>query len=161
MYEEFSPPGKGLNAGEEIIWSQRGGMNVMLMFGGGFCLVFSPWILLVIYGWFGGLIGNFVLVLILIGLLLTGIEFINTRRTKYYLTTDRILAARGGLIHAQIPLSNLKESEGTTTIEVQPTYNEGNTQYYTVRIDDPVSGNSMVLHGLDEDARDIILTVDD
>ena len=161
MFEEFSPPDKGLNQDEEIVWSQRGGMNVVLMFGGGFCIVFSPWILLLIYGWFGGVIGNFVLVLILVGLLLTAMEFVNAKRTKYYLTTERIVEVRGGLIQAQISLSNLNDSPDSNTIEVKPTYNEGSTQYYAVQINDPVSGNSMVLDGLDEDARDIILTIDD
>jgi hypothetical protein len=159
LFEDFSPPERGLNPGEEVIWSRRAGMAAMWMFGGGCCLVFSPWILLIAYGWFGSLGGNGLLLVILVGLLFTLLEFVNSRRTRYYLTSTRIVEARGGLIRTQVPLEAFQGVDIGEYIEVTSTYTEGSKVFYQAKIRNPASGKLMVLTGLDEDARDVILNI--
>jgi len=159
LFEDFSPPEKGLNQGEEVVWSRRAGMAARWLFGGGCCLVFSPWILLVAYGWLGALGGNALLVIILIGLFLTILEFVNSRRTKYYLTNTRIVEARGGLIRSQMPLEAFQGAKRDDYLTVNSSYREGSEQFYDVRIRNPTSGRLLILTGIDEDARDIILKI--
>jgi hypothetical protein len=159
LFEDFAPPEKGLNPGEEVVWSQRAGMAALWMFGGGCCLVFSPWILLIAYGWFGSLIANGLLVVILIGLFLSILEFVNSRRTKYYLTTKRIVEARGGLVKSQMPLEAFQGVDVDEYIEIKSGYSEGSKTFYQVKIRNPASGKLMVLTGLDEDATDVIRNI--
>ena len=157
MFEDFDPPEKGLNPGEEVVWSRRAGMAAKIMIGGTFCLVFGPWVILLIAGWFGPLFTNAAIIFFFIAIFITIIEFVNSRRTRYYLTTERIVEARGGLIRTQIPLKNFQEAETDVHIKVQATYREGASQFYEVRLRDPESGRFLLLTGLSEDARDTIL----
>lgn len=157
MFEEFSPPDKGLNHGEEIVWSRRAGMAARMMLGGACCLLGSPWILLLIYASIGPAVGNTLLIFVLIGLLLTIVELVNSRRTMYYLTTIRIVEARGGLLRTQIPLEAFQGVSLEDYIEIKSTYTEGVKTFYRARIRDPSSGKLMILSGLDEDAKDVVM----
>ncbi len=161
MFEEFSPPEKGLNSGEEIVWSRRAGMAARMMLGGACCLLGSPWILLLIYASIGPAVGNILLIFVLIGLLLAIVELVNSRRTMYYLTTERIVEARGGLLRSQIPLEAFQGVSLEDYIVVKSTYTEGAETFYQARIRDPSSGKLMILTGLDEDAKEIILKIAD
>ncbi|TFG31721.1 N-acetyltransferase [Candidatus Thorarchaeota archaeon] len=153
---EFSPPDTGLIPGEEVVWSRRSGMTAWVMLSGGCCIVFSPWVLLFIYTFSGPLLGNVVLAIVGIGILLTIIEFINSRRTKYYLTTRRIVEVRGGLIHAQIQLESFQGVGINDYLTLKSTYREGGDYFYEARIRDPSSGKVLRLTGLDEDGKEII-----
>lgn len=157
MFEEFSPPEKGLNSGEKVVWSQRAGMAAMMMLGGACCILGSPWILLLIYASIGAAVGNILLIFVLIGILLTIVEFVNSRRTMYYLTTERIVAVRGGLIKRQILLKHFQGTQIDDYIEIKSTYTEGAKSFFAMRIRDPISGKLMILSGLDEDAKDFVM----
>ena len=157
VFEDFSPPDKGLNPGEEVVLSQRAGMAARWMLGGACCIVGSPWILLLTYAAIGSFVGNILLFIVIIGLLLTILEFVNSRRTRYYLTSTRIVEARGGLLENQIPLEAFQGAQLDDFLEIKSTYSEGAKTFYQARIRDPASGKLMILTGLNEDARDIIL----
>ncbi|MCK5390498.1 MAG: hypothetical protein KAJ36_08400 [Candidatus Thorarchaeota archaeon] len=161
MFEEFSPPEKGLNPGEEIVWSRRAGMAARMMLGGACCLLGSPWILLLIYASIGPAVGNILLIFVLIGLLLSIVELVNSRRTMYYLTTTRIVEARGGLLRGQIPLEAFQGVSLEDYIVIKSTYTEGAKSFYQARVRDPISGKFMILTGLDEDAKEIIQKIAD
>lgn len=161
MFEEFSPPEKGLNPGEQVVWSRRAGMAARMMLGGACCILGSPWILLLIYASIGPAVGNILFIFVLIGILLSIIEFVNSRRTWYYLTNARIIEARGGLLRSQISLEAFQGVKLADFVEVKSTYSEGAKTFYQARIRDPTSRKLMVLTGLDEDARDIILKIVD
>ncbi len=156
-WEEFSPPEKGLNPGERVIWSRRAGMVGWLLFSGGCCLVMSPWLLLFVYVSFGAGFGNIVFAFVVIWLLLALFEFINSRRTHYYLTTKRIIEVRGGLIRTQFPLESFQGVDIGKYVEVKDAYTENGTPFYSVKLRDPSTGKVMRLTGLDEEGRDIIL----
>ena len=157
VFEDFSPPDEGLNPGEKVFWEQRAGMAAKIMIGGTFCLVFWPWVILVIAGWMGPLPTNAAIIFFFIAMFLTILEFVNSRRTRYYLTNERIVEARGGLIRTQIPLKNFQAAEDEIHIKVKSTYREGTRQFYEVRLKDPESGKVLLLTGLDEDAMDSVL----
>lgn len=161
MFEEFSPPEKGLNPGEEIVWSRRAGMAARMMLGGACNILGSPWILLLIYASIGPAVGNVLLLFVLIGILLTIVEFVNSRRTKYYLSNERIIEVRGGLIKRQILLEHFQGTQIDDYLEIKSTYTEGAQRFYAARIRDPVSGKLMILSGLDEDAKKVILKIAD
>ena len=160
-WEEFSPPEKGLHPGERVIWSRRAGMVGWLLFSGGCCLVASPWILLVAYSSFGPVLGNIALAFVVIWLLLALFEFINARRTTYYLTTARIIEVRGGLIEKQIPLESFQGVDMSDYIEVKDAYAENGVQFYSVKLHDPSTGKIMRLTGLDEEGKEIITKLGD
>ncbi len=157
LFEDFPPPEEGLNSGEEVVWSQRAGMAARWMLGGACCIVGSPWVILLAYAALGSFVGNFLLFIVLIGLALTILEFVNSRRTRYYLTNTRIVEARGGLLQNQIPLESFQGVQLDDFLEMKSTYSEGAKTFYQARIRDPTSGKLMILTGLNENARDIIL----
>ena len=159
MFEDFSPPDKGLNPGEQVVWDQRAGMAAKIMIGGTFCLVFWPWVILVIAGWMSPIFANAAIIFFFIAMLITIIEFVNSRRTRFYFTTERIVEARGGLIRTQIQLKNFQEAEDDVHIIVKSTYREGANQFYEIKLKDPVSGKILLLTGVDEDARDRVLGI--
>jgi hypothetical protein len=41
--------------------------------------------------------------------------------------------------------------------EIKSTYREGPTQYYEIRIHDPTSSKLLVLTGLDDDAKEVVM----
>ncbi len=159
LFEDFSPPDKGLNPGEKVVWDQRAGMAAKIMIGGTFCLVFWPWVIFVIWGWLGSLFANAALIFFFIVMFITILDFVNSRRTRYYFTTERIVEARGGLIRTQIPLKNFQEAEDDVHIQVKSTYREGANQFYEIKLKDPTSGKILMLTGMDEDARDTVLGI--
>ena len=152
-WEEFSPPDKGLNPGESIRWSRRAGMSALWLFSGGCCLVSSPWILLVVYGSFGPVAGNIVLAVCVIWILLALVDFINARRTT------RIIEVRSGLIEKQILLESFTGVQLSDYIEVKYAYVENGAQFYSVKLRDPSSEKRIILTGLDEDGKEIIINL--
>jgi hypothetical protein len=90
---------------------------------------------------FGGL--TLIGFVVLIGLL------INVRRTRYYLTTDRIVEVRGGTIMREIPLDHFAGKPLGQFVESRVTHRANNQPVYGIRVYDPVSDEVMELTGLD------------
>jgi hypothetical protein len=157
LFEDFSPPEKGLNPGEKVVWNQRAGMAARWMLGGACCIVGSPWVILLTYAALGSFVGNILLFIVIIGLILTILEFVNSRRTRYYLTSERIVEARGGLMRTQIQLEHFQGLDPADYLEIKSTYSEGAKTFYQAKIRIPESRKLMILTGLDEDSRDIIM----
>jgi hypothetical protein len=159
VFEEFSPPDAGLNPGEEVIWEQRAGMSAKIMISGTFCLVFWPWVIFLFFAPLGPIFLNASILFFFIVILLTILDFVNSRRTTFYLTTERVVEEKGGFIRMQMPLKNFREAEIDTDIIVKSTYREGAQQYYEVRLRDPVSRKILLLTGLDEDDKNKVLDI--
>ncbi len=132
-------------------------MSASMMFGGGCCLVGSPWLLLLVYGIFGPMVGNSVLLIVAAFLILVVLDAVNSRRTTYYLTTGRLVEVRGGLVQDEMPLELAREASSSGTLEVKPTYREGASQFYDLRIRHPSSRKLFYLSGLDEDSKELVL----
>ena len=157
MFEDFSPPEKGLNPSEEVVWNQRARMAARWMLGGACCIVGSPWVILLSYAALGATVGNLLLFIVLIGIFLTLVEFVNSRRTEYYLTTTRLIEVRGGLIRTEMPLEHFQGTELDDYFEVRDSHSESGRYFYSIRIRDPTSDKLMILTGLDEDAKEIVM----
>jgi len=132
-------------------------MAAKMMLGGGCCILGSPWVLLVAYIALGAWVGNILLFIVLLGLFLTILEFVNSRRTRYYLTSERIVETRGGLVRTQIPLEQFQGRDPKDFLEIKSTYSEGTKTFYQAKIRVPESSKLMILTGLNEDAKEIIL----
>jgi len=155
-WEEFSPPDKGLYPSESILWSRRAGMAALWLFSGGCCVVSSPWILLFAFAFLGPAVGNIVFAIVLILILLALMDFIQARRTKYYLTTKRIIETRGGLIHKQISLESFQGVSASEYITVKSAYTQNGAPIYTAKIRDPATGKIIRLTGLDMESKNVI-----
>lgn len=132
-------------------------MSARLMFSGGCCLVGSPWLLLLVYGTFGSLVGNSVLLIVAAFLILVLLDAVNSRRTMYYLTNRRLIEVQSGLIQNEMSLELAREAQARGTLEVKPAYREGSSQFYDLRIRHPSSGRLFYLSGLDEDSKELVL----
>ena len=105
----------------------------------------------------GATVGNLLLFIVLIGIFLTLVEFVNSRRTEYYLTTTRLIEVRGGLIRTEMPLEHFQGTELDDYFEVRDSHSESGRYFYSIRIRDPTSDKLMILTGLDEDAKEIVM----
>jgi hypothetical protein len=157
MSENFLPPDEGLNPGEEIVWSRQARMNPRNLCGSICCIASSYWILLIVYIFFDLIVVAALFVVVLIGILYTIAEFRNTRRTRYYLTSERLIEVRGGEIHIQIQLGDLQNPENSENTEIRETYRDSAEAHYQAKFLDPKTGRVMILTGLDEYSKDLIL----
>jgi len=78
------------------------------------------------------------------------IAFINLRRIRYYLTTERIIEGRGARILKEIPLEHFSGKPLGQFFESRVAYLENNRPIYKIRIYDPMSDEILTLKGLDE-----------
>lgn len=132
-------------------------MSSRMMLCGGCSLIWSPWVLLFVHGNLGPIVANWVLAMVGIVLIVTIADFVNARRTTYYLTTKRLLEVKAGLIQNEMALGLAREAEAEGGLKVKPTYREGASQFYDVRIRDPTSRKLFHLSGLDEDSKELVL----
>jgi hypothetical protein len=147
--ERFDPPHEGMLPGESIVWSRRAGTGFWVIFFGAILFMGGPVLTFASLDAFGVstslLFGGLTLIgfVILIGLL------INVRRTRYYLTTDRIVEVRGDTIMREIPLDHFAGKPLGQFIESRVTHTTNNQPVYGIKVYDPVSDEVLELKGLD------------
>ncbi|MHA1934707.1 MAG: hypothetical protein ACW97A_05455 [Candidatus Thorarchaeota archaeon] len=147
--KRFDPPEEGMLPGERIVWSRRAGTGFWVIFLGALLLMGGPVVSFVSVDAFGLSVGIIFGFLTLVGfIVLLGI-LINVRRTRYYLTTDRIVEVRGGNIVKAIPLDHFAGKPLGQFIESRVTHTSNNQSVYGIRIYDPVSDDVIELKGLD------------
>ena len=134
--------------GENILWTRRAGTGFWIIFFGMIILTGGPF--LFIDGLVLGLtISSLLLVLWILAIILLLRSFIQTRRTRYYLTSDRIIKARAGDIIKEIPLHHFAGKPITQFVETSVTHTSNNRPVYRIRIYDPTSDEVMEFKGLD------------
>ncbi|MHA2065911.1 MAG: hypothetical protein ACXABY_16190, partial [Candidatus Thorarchaeota archaeon] len=132
----FDPPEEGLLPGESIVWSRRAGTGFWIIFFGFMLFIGGPlvsFLTLDAYGLSVGLIFGFMTLvgfIVLLGIL------INVRRTRYYLTTDRIVEVRGGKITRVVPLDHFAGKPLGQFIESRVTHERNGQPVYGIRIYD-------------------------
>ncbi len=153
---EFDPPEKGLNEGETVVWNKKAGVSFLLLWCGG-CLplltVFAAFFILEILG---PQLGNLVLAMDGIVILYLFYLVIQSKRTHYYITSERLLEVRGRFIQNEIPITNLQGCVPDEFMKTKLSHDEGAYSYYDIRIKDPVSGKVIRLSSLREDALDVL-----
>ncbi len=144
----FAPPEEGMLPGESILWTRRAGTGFWIIFFGMIVVTGGPF--LFIDGFELGLtISSMFLGLYLLAILLLIRSFVRTRRTRYYLTSDRIIKARAGTIVKEIPLHHFAGKPITQFVETSVTHTSNNRPVYRIRIYDPTSDEVMEFKGLD------------
>ena len=98
---------------------------------------------------FGVQVGMIFGLLTLVGFIILIALLVNVRRTRYYLTTDRIVEVRGREIQRTIPLDHFAGKPLGQFIESRITHSSNNQPVYGIRIYDPISDEVMELKGLD------------
>jgi hypothetical protein len=145
----FDPPSVGMLSGESIVWTRRAGTGFWIIFIGFIVLAGGPAFTLVSFEYFGLFLAVIVGILTLIGYIMLLGTLINVRRTRYYLTTDRILEVRGGKIKRYFSLEHFAGRPLGQFLESRATHSSGNESFYAIRIYNPVTDEVMEFTGLD------------
>jgi hypothetical protein len=135
--------------GESIVWSRRAGTGFWVIFFGAMLLMGGPVLTFASLDSFGLSVSIMFGILTLVGFIVLLGTLINVRRTRYYLTTDRIVEVRGGGIRRAIPLDHFAGKPLGQFIESRVTHTANNQSVYGIRIYDPVSDEVIELKGLD------------
>ena len=145
----FDPPEEGVMPGESIVWTRRAGTGFWLIFFGFLIVIGGP---VLVFGGTQELGPAFTLPSLLLataGILAVVALFIQTKRTRYYLTSERILETRGGNIIKEIPLHHFAGKPIGQFLESRVTHQSNNRPIYTIRIYDPMSDEVFEIKGQD------------
>ena len=132
----FDPPEEGLWPGESIVWTRRAGTGFWVIFIGFLIIMGGPLLTALSFEEYGQFGASFFLILTLIGISLLLNSLIKTRRTRYYLTTERIVEARGGKIIKEIPLEHFAGRPLGQFLETRVTHRSNQRPVYAIRIYD-------------------------
>jgi hypothetical protein len=145
----FDPPEEGLMPGESIVWTRRAGTGFWLIFFGFIIVIGGP---VLVFGGTQELGPAFTLPFLLLaaaGIIAVAVLFIQTKRTRYYLTSERILETRGGSVIKEIPLHHFAGKPIGQFLESRVTHQSNNRPIYTIRIYDPMSDEVFEIKGQD------------
>ncbi|MFW9817749.1 MAG: hypothetical protein ACFFEW_17665 [Candidatus Thorarchaeota archaeon] len=144
----FDPPEEGLMPGESIVWTRRAGIGFWVIFFGFLVVIGGP---VLLFGGFefGILISTAILILFVVALIALCTSLVQTKRTRYYLTSERILETRGGRILKEIPLHHFAGKPIGQFLESRVTHRSNNQPIYTIRIYDPMSDDVFEIKGQD------------
>ncbi|MFW9800206.1 MAG: hypothetical protein ACFFD9_07215 [Candidatus Thorarchaeota archaeon] len=149
MTNRFDPPKEGLWPGESIVWTRRAGTGFWIIFVGFIVLMGGPALSLVAFEEFGMAVAGPLVFLTLIGVIIILGSFVRTRRTRYYLTSERIIEARGGQVIREIPLDHFVGKPIGQFLEASVSHRSNNRPVYMIRVYDPTSDEVFELKGLD------------
>jgi hypothetical protein len=145
----FDPPKQGLHAGESIIWTRREGTGGKVIVSGFLFFMISPVVMVWSYDLYGMSMAGSVAFLLFIIFIAIAIAFVRERRTRYYLTTDRIIEARGGVLIKEVPLEHFAGRPLSQFLEAKVTHQVNHRPIYTIRVYDPVTDDVFELQGID------------
>ena len=157
----FDPPEEGMLPGEEIVWTRKAGSDFFIIF----CGACSPFLPIVVWPFIVEMFGDFAGMLALAGSILVMIyfvfAFINLRRIRYYLTSERVMSVRGGNILKQIPLEHFSGRPLGQFFESKVAHLENNRPIYRIRIYDPMSDEILTMKGLDQHSASVFERIGD
>jgi hypothetical protein len=159
----FDPPEEGMMPGESIVWTRRAGFGFWIM-----CLGLSVFIVGPIIAFdfqedfgLGNLEATIIIALVIITLIFVILSLIQTRRTRYYLTSERLLVVRGGNILKEIPLHHFAGKRLSQFLESSVMYTSNGRPIYRIRIYDPVTDESIEFKGQSEDSVEVFQQIGD
>jgi hypothetical protein len=145
----FDPPKQGLHAGESIVWTRREGTSGKVIASGFLLFMFGPVAVVGAYNLYGlSMVGPTAFLLFII-FIVVAVAFVRERNTRYYLTTDRIVEARGGNLVKEMSLEHFSGRPLSQFLESKVTHQVNHRPIYTIRIYDPVTDDVFELQGLD------------
>jgi hypothetical protein len=145
----FDPPEEGMYPGESIVWTRRKGTGFWLIFFGFLIVIGLPALFFGVIEDFGFSLALPILLLAIVGISAVVGLFIQTKRTRYYLTSERILETRGGNIIKEIPLHHFAGKPIGQFLESRVTHRSNNQPIYTICVYDPMSDEVFEIKGQD------------
>jgi ribosomal protein L40E len=116
----------------------------MLGIGGGLCTLMA-------FIFIGSILGVPLLILMVIGFFFIVRAFIQGRHTRYFLTNERLIETRNGIITKEVSLDKFKDKPLSQFVEKKAVGTVNNQPVYKIRIYDPVSADLLMeLKDLDE-----------
>lgn len=159
--DRFDPPEEGMLPGETIVWTRKAGSVFWIVFCGA-CIPILPIVILPFaYEILGELGGILIIALTVLGMSYILVSFINLRRTRYYLTSERIIEVRGGNILKEIPLERFSGKPLGQFFESHVSHTENGRPIYRIRIYDPMSDEILTLKGLDAHSASVFERIGD
>jgi len=145
----FDPPEEGVMPGESIVWTRRAGTGFGTIFFGFIIVIGGPVLVFVGTEEFGPAFTLPFLLLALAGIFAVIASLVQTKRTRYYLTSERILETRGGRVLKEIPLHHFAGKPIGQFLESRVTHRSNNRPIYSIRIYDPMSDEVFEIKGQD------------
>ena len=145
----FDPPEEGLMPGESIAWTRKAGTGFWLIFLGFLIVIGGPAVLFGVIQELSYPLAFLFAILVAAGIIGEIALFIQTKRTRYYLTSERILEVRGAKIMKEIPLHLFAGKPIGQLLESRVTHRTNNRPIYTIRIYDPMSDEVFEIKGQD------------
>ena len=139
-----------LYPGEEILWNRREGTSFWIA-----CCGFSlPLLLISLLPALPELmdpITSMVFIIgTIVGMFIVAWAYFNIRRTRYYITTERIVETRGGDIVNEISLDQFAGRSLSQFLESRVTHTVNNRPIYTITVYAPQTEEILQLKGLDQ-----------
>jgi len=159
--KENSEPLPNLNPSESILWNQKASVNLMPLLRNGcipiLLLLFTPIVLdsvvhaapasLIIIIALYDVVAPAALILILLYMIYFVVK---SKKTIYYLTTERLLETRNAKILNEIPRENLRRLETDQFMKSEWHHQDSGIEYYEVTIIDQIDSKSMTLTGIEK-----------
>ncbi len=135
--------------GESIVWTRRAGIGFWTIFFGFIIVILGPVVVFFGFEDFGLSAILPILFLVVVCIILLIARLIQTKRTRYYLTSERILETRVGRVLKEIPLHHFAGKPIGQFMESRVTHRSNNQPIYTIRIYDPMSDEVFEIKGQD------------
>jgi hypothetical protein len=147
----FAPPSEGLLSNENVVWAKKQGIGFWIPFFGMFLVVGGFLLISLSFAFVGVIAGAVVIVPVLVGLFFLAKTTIRVLRTKFFLTNQRIIQTEDTEIVKEMPLERFGDKPLEQYIEITVGYLENNEPRYVVKINDPVTAETIVeCRGLDK-----------
>ncbi len=143
----FDPPEEGLMPGESIVWTRRAGIGFWTIFFGFILAIGGPFLVVFAIEDFGLSFTLPILAIVAAGIIILIVRLIRTKRTRYYLTSARILETRGGRVLKEIPLHHFAGKPIGQFLETRVSHMSNNRPIYNIRIYDPMSADVFEIKG--------------
>ena len=142
MTAQFDPP-EGLNPGENIVWVRHkiGGLWIRLLsislgIGGllatGFALALNP------------ILGLSAAILVAAGYVLLIRTHRRSKRTRYFLTNQRIVESRSSVLIKEVPFSLFSGKPSSRFLVKRRKGSKAGADVYAVRVRHPASGDTLM-----------------
>jgi len=159
--KENSEPLPDLNTNESVLWNHRASVNLKPLLRNGcipiLLLLITPIVLdsvvhaapasLIIIITLYDIVAPPALILIFLFMIYFVVQ---SKKTIYYLTSERLLETRNAKILKEIPRENLQEFETDQFMKSEWHHQDSGIEYYEVTITDNKAGISIILTGIEK-----------
>jgi len=147
----FNPPTADLQQDENVVWAKKQGIGFWIPFFAIWILVGGILLITFSFTFAGTIAGIIAIIPVVVALFFWTRAFITALRTKFFLTNKRIIQTKGTRIVKEISLEKFGNIPLKQYIEIKVGYLENNEPRYVIRINDPVTAETIVdCRGLDK-----------